>query len=127
MFAKATAITAGLRIHVSLKGFEKVTGEALLQPTYWTCKDMALNIHWEVGALLYSFARGCMLGIKEKMTNISAITTCFTKTPGVGKKSFRPNQSESDFLNANDLANIPREERHTYIQSTLFLRCKANY
>lgn len=62
-----------------------------------------------------------MLGIKEKMTNIPAITTCFTKTPGVREKSFRPNQSESNFLNASDLANIPREEWHTYIQSTLFL------
>ncbi len=85
------------------------------------------TVRWEVGTFLSSFAGGCMLGIKEKMTNIPAITTCFTKTPGVREKSFRPNQSESNFLNASDLANIPREERHTYIQSTLFLWCKANY
>lgn len=127
VFAKATDITAGLRIHVSLKGFEKVTGEALLQPTYWTCMDTATNIHWEVGTFLSSFAGGCMLGIKEKMTNIPVITTCFIKNSGVREKSLRPNQSESDFLNASDLANIPKEERHTYIPSTLFLRCKANY
>lgn len=55
VFAKATAITAGLRIHVSLKGFEKVTGEALLQPTYWTCMDTATIIlyagKWEHSCL----------------------------------------------------------------------------
>lgn len=61
------------------------------------------------------------------MTNHFTVATCFTETIGVGEESFRPNQSESDFLNATDLANIPREKRHTYIQSTLFLRCKANY
>jgi len=63
---------------------------------------------------------------KEGKTNIPALITCFTKTPEVRKKSFRPNQSKSDFPNNSDLANIPRDEWHTYIQSTFFLRCKAN-
>lgn len=65
VFAKAIAITAGLRIHVSLKGFEKVTGEALLQPTYWTCMDTAMNICWEVGTFLYSSAGGFMWDKRE--------------------------------------------------------------
>lgn len=65
------------------------------------------------GNILVFICRRMYVRDKEKMTNIPAITTCFTKTPGVREKSFRPNQSESDFLNASDLANIPREERHT--------------
>ncbi len=61
------------------------------------------------------------------MTNMPVITTCFIKNPGASEKSLRPNQSESDFLNASDLVNIPKEEWDTYILSTLFLRCKAKY
>lgn len=74
---------------------------------------------WEVGAFLYSFAWECVRYIEKRKWLIS-LHSPPALTPGVGEKSFRPNQSESDFLNASDLANIPRDEQHTYIQSTVF-------